>query len=43
VWEVAPAWTGRLLTDRAQGWGWIPTVDLAQALAEIIAGLNTGT
>jgi len=40
VWEEAPSWTGRLLTDRAHGWGWIPTVDLAQALAEIVAGLS---
>jgi nucleoside-diphosphate-sugar epimerase len=42
VWQEAPSWTGRLLTDRAHGWGWIPTVDLAQALAEIVAGLKTG-
>jgi nucleoside-diphosphate-sugar epimerase len=42
VWEAAPSWTGRLLTDRARSWGWIPTVDLAQALAEIVAGLNVG-
>ena len=40
IWEHAPSWTGRLLTDRAHGWGWSPTVDLAQALAEIAAGLN---
>jgi nucleoside-diphosphate-sugar epimerase len=40
VWEEAPSWTGRLLADRARGWGWIPTVDLSQALAEIVAGLN---
>jgi nucleoside-diphosphate-sugar epimerase len=40
VWEAAPSWTGRLLADRARGWGWIPTVDLAQALAEIVAGLS---
>jgi 2-alkyl-3-oxoalkanoate reductase len=42
VWEQAPSWTGRLLADRAHGWGWIPTVDLAQALAELVAGLNAG-
>jgi nucleoside-diphosphate-sugar epimerase len=35
VWEQAPAWTGRLLSDRAQSWGWTATVDLHQALAEI--------
>jgi nucleoside-diphosphate-sugar epimerase len=42
VWEQAPSWTGRLLADRAHGWGWIPTVDLAQALAELVAGLSAG-
>jgi nucleoside-diphosphate-sugar epimerase len=40
VWREAPAWTGRLLNDRARRWGWTPTVDLAQALAEIVAGLS---
>jgi nucleoside-diphosphate-sugar epimerase len=42
VWEHAPSWTGRLLAGRAHGWGWIPTVDLAQALAELVAGLSAG-
>jgi nucleoside-diphosphate-sugar epimerase len=42
VWEEAPAWTGQVLNDRARGWGWTPTVDLAQALAEIAAGLSRG-
>ena len=41
VWDDAPAWTGRILAERAQGWGWAPTVDLAQALAEIDEGLRT--
>jgi nucleoside-diphosphate-sugar epimerase len=40
VWEEAPSWTGRLLADRAHGWGWVPIVDLAQALAEIGDGLS---
>lgn len=40
VWEAAPAWTGRLLADRAHRWGWTPTVDLGEALAEIVAGLS---
>jgi 2-alkyl-3-oxoalkanoate reductase len=40
VWREAPAWTGRLLNDRARRWGWTPTVDLMQALAEIVAGLS---
>jgi nucleoside-diphosphate-sugar epimerase len=40
VWDDAPAWTGRILADRARGWGWTPTVDLTQALREIDAGLR---
>ena len=40
VWEQKPAWTGRVLADRAHGWGWTPTVDLTHALAEIVAGLS---
>jgi 2-alkyl-3-oxoalkanoate reductase len=40
VWDDAPAWTGRVLSGRARGWGWAPTVDLAQALAEIDEGLR---
>jgi nucleoside-diphosphate-sugar epimerase len=43
VWEEAPAWTGRILADRAHGWGWTPTVDLAQASGEIVAGLRAGS
>ena len=42
VWDDAPAWTGRILTDRARGWGWTPTVDLPRALAEIADGLASG-
>ena len=41
VWDDAPAWTGRILAERAQGWGWAPTVDLTLALAEIDEGLRT--
>lgn len=40
IWEEAPAWTGRILADRARAWGWVPTVDLARALAEIDEGLR---
>ena len=40
VWLDTPAWTGRLLAQRAHGWGWIPAVELAPALAEIAAGLR---
>jgi 2-alkyl-3-oxoalkanoate reductase len=42
VWEQAPAWTGRILADRAHGWGWTATVDLAEASGEIVAGLRAG-
>lgn len=40
VWEEAPAWIGTLRAERAHGWGWQPTVDLAQALSEVAAGLS---
>ncbi len=40
IWDDRPAWTGRLLAERAHGWGWRPTVDLTQALAEIRDGLR---
>lgn len=40
IWDDAPAWTGRILADRAHAWGWTPAVDLARALAEIDRGLR---
>jgi nucleoside-diphosphate-sugar epimerase len=40
VWDDAPAWTGRIVAGRAHGWGWVPTVDLTRALAEIDQGLR---
>lgn len=40
VWDDADAWTGRLLADRAHGWGWSPAVGLAEALDEIARGLR---
>lgn len=40
VWEDRPAWTGRILADRAHAWGWSPRVTLEQALAEIVAGIR---
>ena len=40
VWDDGPAWTGRILADRAHGWGWTPAVDLGRALAEIEDGLR---
>jgi nucleoside-diphosphate-sugar epimerase len=39
-WVDAPAWTGRLVAERAHAWGWAPTVDLARALKEIEEGLR---
>ncbi len=39
-WDDAPAWTGQIRTDRAQAWGFTPSVDLAHALAELGAGLR---
>lgn len=40
VWDDAPAWTGRVLANRAHGWGWTPAVGLAEALDEITQGLR---
>lgn len=40
IWDDEPAWTGRISTGRAHGWGWTPTVDLTRALAEIDEGLR---
>lgn len=39
TWEDGPAWTGRILADRALGWGWSPQVGLDDALAELRAGI----
>ncbi len=40
VWDDAPAWTGRVLADRAAGWGWTPAVGLDQAFEELARGLR---
>lgn len=40
IWDDAPAWTGQILADRAENWGWSPKVDLTRALAEIDEGLR---
>lgn len=40
VWDDGDAWTGRLVADRAHGWGWTPAVGLAEALEEIAQGLH---
>jgi len=39
-WTDEPVWTGRLVAARATGWGWSPTVGLAQATDELRAGLR---
>jgi len=40
VWDDQPAWTGRIVADRARGWGWAPGVSLAEALDELERGLR---
>ncbi len=40
IWDDAPAWTGQIVAARARSWGWSPTVELAQALAELDRGLR---
>jgi nucleoside-diphosphate-sugar epimerase len=40
VWDRSEAWTGRLLAERAHGWGWTPTIGLTEALEEIHRGLR---
>lgn len=39
-WTQEEAWTGRMLADRARGWGWTPQVTLDQALGELREGLS---
>ena len=39
-WTDEPVWTGKLLTDRARGWGWTPQVGLQQAMEELRRGLT---
>ncbi len=39
TWVEGEEWTGRVLADRARGWGWTPEIDLDTALAEVRAGL----
>ncbi|HET9074990.1 MAG TPA: NAD-dependent epimerase/dehydratase family protein [Solirubrobacteraceae bacterium] len=39
-WSDEPGWTGSLRADRARSWGWTPEVSLAEALAELVAGLD---
>ncbi|NYE36702.1 nucleoside-diphosphate-sugar epimerase [Nocardioides cavernae] len=40
TWDDGPAWTGRIVADRAAGWGWTPRVGLDAALDELRAGLR---
>ena len=40
VWDDAPAWTGRIVADRARAWGWSPVVTIDAALDEVRAGLT---
>lgn len=40
VWDDSPAWTGRIVADRARGWGWSPAVTLDAALDEVRTGLT---
>ncbi|HZJ39501.1 MAG TPA: NAD(P)-dependent oxidoreductase [Demequina sp.] len=40
IWDDQPAWTGRLVADRARAWGWSPTVGLEQAMVELVAPLS---
>ncbi len=39
-WDDGEAWTGALITDRAEAWGWKPRVDLRAALAELDGDLR---
>jgi nucleoside-diphosphate-sugar epimerase len=39
-WIDGPAWTGRIVADRARAWGWSPAVGLDRAMAEIREGLS---
>ncbi|MCW2735414.1 NAD(P)-dependent oxidoreductase [Nocardioides sp.] len=39
TWDEGEAWTGRIVADRARGWGWTPQVSLDDALVELRAGL----
>ncbi|RLV50875.1 NAD-dependent epimerase/dehydratase family protein [Nocardioides mangrovicus] len=41
TWDDQPAWTGRILTERAASWGWAPQVGLDDALAELDAEQRT--
>jgi nucleoside-diphosphate-sugar epimerase len=42
VWDDGPAWTGRIVADRALAWGWSPRVTIDAALDEVRDGLTAG-
>ncbi|WP_299038547.1 NAD(P)-dependent oxidoreductase [uncultured Pseudokineococcus sp.] len=39
-WTDEEEWTGQLVTDRVQRWGWAPRVSLSEALGELRQGLR---
>jgi nucleoside-diphosphate-sugar epimerase len=39
-WLDGPAWTGRIVADRARAWGWSPAVGLDRAMTELAEGLQ---
>ena len=40
TWDEGPAWTGRIVAERARRWGWTPQVGLPSALDELQHGLR---
>ncbi|MBY5163397.1 NAD-dependent epimerase/dehydratase family protein [Salsipaludibacter albus] len=40
TWSDEPAWTGRIIAERARSWGWTPTVTLEQAIRELVDDLD---
>jgi 2-alkyl-3-oxoalkanoate reductase len=41
VWTDAESWTGRIVADRAERWGWKPRIHLDDALRELRDGLTS--
>jgi len=40
IWDDQPAWTGRLVADRARAWGWSPAVGFDEAMVELVTSLS---
>lgn len=40
TWDDGPAWTGRIVAERARRWGWTPRTELDDALAELRSELH---